>query len=121
MSDVAKNEAAFLSLPLTPEEENGIRRFNSFGAAWVDGALRTARARKWLESNCEIIREKTSSRQSFRCCTEGTIAYRRKDGSTISDDDFTALKQISNGQSNSYKLSQDRSEMYHKYFCDSGD
>lgn len=112
---------AFMSIQLTEVEICNIARYKSFGQKWIDGCIRQAKANKYVEKHCEIVKEKTSYGNPYNCCRTGKQVYKRKDGQLIQDADFEALKAIDLGQENTFIKSDDGMEMTHKWLCDSSD
>lgn len=114
-------QAAFESIVLSETETQEITRFKSFGEDWIARALRQKRARKYLGNICELVKEKSTYGQPYRCCSTGNEVYRRKDNQPIQEDDLAALRAIDNGQENSVSLAASGMEMTHRWLCDSSD
>lgn len=112
----------FETIELSSQEEFEITRFSkSFGAEWVQRMIAQKKARKYLETYCELIKEESTYSEPYRCYAEGTDIYRRKDGLPIADDDVAALKVLDNGQVNVVKCDVNGMKMSHYWVCDSSD
>ena len=90
-----------------------------FGESWVERCIRSAKAKLWLDTYCEIFDRE--DKKLGNCVHAGFMSYRRKDGQPITQDDEDAMKVLDHGQSNWFTVADDRSTMTHRWYCDSGD
>lgn len=118
--DLSRSMILFENIELTDEETESVTRYEkSFGRSWVERCLQQKRARKYLDTICDLVKEQSSYATPYNCCRTGYEVYRRKDGLPIRDDDLVALRAIDKGQENSVTLSQNGMEMAHRWLCDS--
>lgn len=106
-----------------PEEKKASleRHRKSFGDAWVEQALDAARATIYREENLVRDKEKSTSRSPYRCYSEGTTVWRRKDGQPITQDDIEAVKANRIGQGHTVIAAPGENVIVHKWFVDSSD
>lgn len=107
---------------LTAEEtERCERHRKSFGDDWTEEALDAARARKYRELFLEVDEGKSGSSSPYRCYSQGTTVYRRKDGQPVTQADIDSVQANRVGQGHTVIGSPGDVEIIHKWFVDSSD
>lgn len=106
-------------IPLEDQEEAQIEKWEADGAH--EAASRTAleyRRRRYME----LFLERKNVRHSSRnCYEEGVNRYTRKDGLPITDEDIRAIDMCRYGQGHAIQGKAGDLEVFHHWYCDSGD
>jgi hypothetical protein len=105
-----------IELPAAKVKE--LTSYKSFGDAWVKRAMRSSKARIYIEQNLKLVKQNSSS--CGRCCSEGTLTYCRLDDGDITDQDVTALLLIDRGQENRVQKRTPKDVTIY-WLCDSSD
>jgi hypothetical protein len=108
----------FEFMELTPEEIETTKGYR-FSEEWIKASLYSQKAWKWIKEYLEEVKN-TSMTRGWRCYVEGTIIYKRKDGTSITGDDIAALKFTPLGQKNDIKRLDDH-HVQREWLCDSSD
>lgn len=107
---------------LSPEEAQKSERYRkSFGDEWVERALDASRARIYREKHLEKVEGKSNSSSPYRCYSQGTTVYRRKDGEPVTQADIDAVDANVVGQGHTVIAKPGDQEITHKWFVDSSD
>lgn len=107
-------------IELTDEETREVTDYKTFGDDWVRRALLASKAKKYIDTYLEVV-ERTD-RSCGRCCSSGTITYKRKNGSNITQDDVDAINGYPLGQETEVRgeaVGKQTAMMY--WLCDSSD
>ena len=122
------NPARWEDVELGPEK---IAQMVSYGGQrYLDHYIRGAKVRAYIEK--VLVKDpKSTSKQTYRCCVEGTNYWRRQDGAEITPADLDAVRNHILGQENDVSLIETIGttpggksgffEIKQRWLCDSSD
>ena len=113
---------AFQNIELPEKELKDITRYEkSYGEDWVNSAIIQHQIRSYMKEHLELLEIESKLATPYNCYNTGHEVWKRKDNTSITQDDWDALDNCSNGQGNKMIGKVGDMKVVREWFCDSGD
>lgn len=106
------------SIVLSKADLDNINSWKMYGDDYLKRITLAKKAKIYIAEHLEEVN--TTGSMVGRCCSAGTITYRRKDGDAISDEEINVLLLINRGQENRVQTRTEK-EVTIYWLCDSSD